>query len=143
MVWPFIEEMKERYPIDPDRLYLTGLSMGGSGTWDLLLAHPDAFAAAVPICGEGDTNSLPYLPTEQLEKIKHLPIWAFHGEQDTEVPVRRSREMIDALKKLGANVKLTVYPGVGHNSWTQTYTNAELYTWLLSHDRKSNENSGK
>ncbi len=139
----FVKEMKRRYPIDPDRVYLTGLSMGGSGTWSTLLAHPGLFAAAVPICGRADTNGLPYLKPEKLEKIKHLPIWIFHGAKDPTVPVKQSEEMNAALEALGANVKLTVYPEALHDSWTQTYANPALYDWLLSHNRKNNTPAAK
>lgn len=135
----FVKEMERKYPIDPDRVYLTGLSMGGAGTWKMILKQPDLFAAAVPICGDGDTNSLPYLGAAQLDKIRKLPIWAFHGEKDEAVPVKKSEEMTAALKALGANVQLTIYPDAPHDSWTRTYANPDLYTWLLSHSRKSNQ----
>lgn len=137
-VTAFIKEMRHRYPIDPDRLYLTGLSMGGSGTWNMLLAHPGMFAAAVPICGRTDTNALAHLPAEKLEKLKRVPIHIFHGEKDPTVPVANSKEMAAALKACGANVELTVYPEAVHDSWTQTYDKPELYTWMLSHNRKTN-----
>jgi predicted peptidase len=133
----FVNLMKRRYPVDPDRVYLTGLSMGGTGTWNTLLKHPELFAAAVPICGRADTNGLPYLSAEKLAALKHVPIRIFHGAKDPEVPVKYSKQMTDALEKLGANVKLTIYPEALHDSWSQTYTNQELYSWLLSHDRKA------
>ncbi|MBT3202410.1 MAG: DUF1080 domain-containing protein [Phycisphaerales bacterium] len=113
---------------DPDRVYLTGLSMGGYGTWSWAAMEPQRFAAAIPICGGGRAKNA--------EKLLKLPIWAFHGDNDKVVPLARTQVMIDAIKKAkGANVKLTVYPGVGHNSWTQTYNNPEIYKWLLSHSR--------
>lgn len=114
--------------IDKQRMYITGLSMGGFGTWALLAEYPKLYAAAVPICGGGD-------PAEA-ERMKQVPIWVFHGDQDPTVPVSRSQDMVDALKKVDGDVKLTVYPGVGHNSWSETYANPEVYKWLLSHKRK-------
>jgi len=143
-VWAFVKEMKSKYPIDEDRIYLTGLSMGGGGTWKTLLAHPGLFAAAVPICGPASTNLLAGITPDKLEKIKQVPIWVFHGAKDPTVPVKNSEDMTAALKALGANVKLTIYPDAVHDSWTQTYAKQELYTWLLSHDRASNGHpSGK
>ncbi len=143
-----IDEVLAAHPeIDPDRLAITGLSMGGYGTWGMLAAYPDLFAAAAPICGGGDVNRLwreknpeRVRPTtfrvEDLLKAKDVPIWAFHGDQDEAVPVGESRLLVDALEEAGApEVKLTVYPGVGHDSWTQTYANPELYEWLLSKER--------
>ena len=94
----------------------------------MLAKHPKLFAAAVPICGEGD-------PT-QATKMNRVPIWVFHGDKDNTVPLQRSQEMVDAVTKAGGNVKLTVYPGVGHNSWSETYANPKVYKWLLSHRRE-------
>ena len=102
--------------------------MGGYGTWGLLAEHPQLFAAAVPICGGGDRVAA--------EKMKDIPIWAFHGDQDEAVKVERSQEMVDAIKAAGGKkVKLTNDEGVGHNSWSPTYDNDEVYDWLLSHER--------
>jgi predicted peptidase len=120
---PFYEEIIAKYPIDKNRIYITGLSMGGFGTWTSIIAKPDLFAAAVPICGGGDKS--------KLESIKSMPIWAFHGAKDDVVPLIRSQEMVDGLKKLGSNVKFTIYPEASHNSWTETYNNQEVYDWLL------------
>jgi len=142
-LFAFIQEIKKRYPIDPDRLYLTGLSMGGSGAWNLALKHPTLFAAVVPICGRADNSVLPFIPADRMQNIKHLPIWVFHGAKDPETPVKRSIDMVNSLKELGANVNILVYPNALHDSWTQTYSNPELYTWLLSHNRKFNGFSGK
>jgi predicted peptidase len=114
--------------VDEARIYCTGLSMGGYGTWSMLAEYPDLFAAAVPICGGGDTAAA--------EKIKHVPLWVFHGDEDTAVPFKLSQEMVDALEAAGGNVKFTVYEGVGHDSWTQTYDNPEVYEWLLEQKRK-------
>jgi predicted peptidase len=126
---------------DRKRNYLTGLSMGGYGTWALAAAYPNKFAAIVPICGgillpddsrkQPDSDRIPYL--EAAKKIgTKLPIWVFHGDADPAVPVAESRLMVEALKAAGANVRYTEYPGVGHNSWDKAYADPELMTWLLS-----------
>ena len=115
--------------VDLNRVYLTGLSMGGYGTWHLAAAQPHRFAAIAPICGGGD-------PDEACN-LKNLPVWAFHGAQDTIVPLSESEEMVSALKACGGNVQFTVYPEAGHDSWTQTYNNPALYDWFLQHQRQS------
>ncbi len=119
-----IEQTARELKIDRDRIYLTGLSMGGFGTWALAVRHPERYAAILPICGGGE---------RQLARmLRDMPIWAFHGDEDAVVPVERSQEMIDAIKKLGGSPRLTVYPGVKHDSWTATYENPEIYEWMLS-----------
>jgi predicted peptidase len=123
-----LDEVMKEYKIDAKRQYLTGLSMGGMGTWSIAMAHPDRFAAIVPICGNGDTKTA--------EKIKDLPVWAFHGDADTAVKVEGSRDMIEAIKKAGGKPKYTEYPGVGHNSWDKAYGTDELYKWLLEQKKK-------
>jgi predicted peptidase len=122
-----LDEVQDRYRVDPDRIYVTGLSMGGFGTWDLATRYPERFAAIAPICGGG--NKL------LVGRIKSVPVWAFHGDADPVVPVKRTDEMVEALKRAGGNVKYTCYPGVQHDSWTATYNNPELYEWFLSHKR--------
>jgi predicted peptidase len=122
-----LDQVLADYRVDRDRVYLTGLSMGGSGTWSFAAEYPDYFAAIVPICGGGDPK--------EASKLKALPIWVFHGAKDESVPLSRSEEMVKALKEAGADVKFTVYPEAGHDSWTETYNNPELYQWLLSHKR--------
>lgn len=124
-----LDEVIDTYGVDPDRVYLTGLSMGGYGTWYLAAAQPHRFAAIAPICGGGD-------PDEAC-KLKTLPVWAFHGARDSVVPESESKEMVEALKACGGNVKYTVYPEAGHDSWTQTYNNPALYDWFLQHRRES------
>lgn len=115
--------------IDPDRVYLTGLSMGGYGTWDTAFAYPNMYAAIAPICGSAGIR-------ERLaERIKHVPCWIFHGDADPTVSVEYSKKIHTALKKAGSNAKLTLYPGVAHDSWTQTYENPEFWTWLLQQKR--------
>ncbi|MCK5175736.1 MAG: prolyl oligopeptidase family serine peptidase [Planctomycetes bacterium] len=134
--WPAEEELLinlldsiiEKYDVDPDRVYLTGLSMGGYGTWHLGCAYPDRFAAIVPICG-GGSKILAC-------KLKYVPVWAFHGAKDSTVPLRESQDMVDRLKKCGGDVKLTIYPEAGHDSWTETYDNPQLYKWLLSYRKE-------
>lgn len=123
-----LDSVMKEYKIDANRQYLTGLSMGGFGTWSHAAAFPDRWAAIAPICGGGDVPSA--------AKFKHLPCWNFHGDKDTAVKVDRSREMIAALKKAGGDPRYTEYPGVGHNSWDAAYATPELYTWMLMHSRK-------
>ena len=111
---------------DPQRVYLTGLSMGGFGAWGWIAAEPDRFAAAIPICGGGNPG--------KADRLVHLPIWAFHGAKDGTVSPKKSQDMVDAIKDAGGkNVKLTIYPDAHHDSWTKTYNNPEIYEWLLSH----------
>jgi predicted peptidase len=123
-----LDEIIHKYRVDKNRVYLTGLSMGGFGTWTLAAEHPEKFAAIVPICGGGN-------PADA-KKLAQLPIWVFHGGKDPTVPVQRSKEMVEAVKKEGGDVRLTIYPEAGHDSWTETYNNPELYRWLLEHTRK-------
>lgn len=137
-----LDEISAHYQVDPDRVYLTGLSMGGYGAWSLALAQPERFAAVIPIAGGGSAidpglAALGYKP-QRKAALKRLPIWAFHGAKDNVVPLSESEHMVEAMKKLGADeVKLTIYPEAGHNSWEQTYANPEVYTWLLDHKRPS------
>jgi len=123
-----LAEVRKKYKIDPKRSYLTGLSMGGYGTWSLAVEHPEMWAAIVPICGGGDPK--------QAAKIKDIPCWCFHGDKDTAVKVERSREMIKALEAAGGHPKYTEYPGVGHNSWDKAYGTPELYKWLLKQHKE-------
>ncbi len=125
---PLLDEIVAKYRIDQDRIYLTGLSMGGFGAWALTAYAPDRFAAIVPICGGGEALSA--------RRLTHLPVWVFHGAKDPIVPLKRSEEMVDALTKLKGDVKLTIYPEAGHDSWTAAYENPELYDWLLQQKRK-------
>jgi predicted peptidase len=117
------------YRVDGDRVYLTGMSMGGFGTWSLAATHPERFAAIAPICGGGNPKDA--------SKLKDLPTWVFHGAKDPTIPLARSEEMVDALKAIGGDVKFTVYPDAVHDSWTQTYDNPELYAWFLANKRKT------
>jgi predicted peptidase len=121
-----VDHVQTNLNVDATRVYVTGLSMGGFGTWRLVAAYPERFAAALPICGGGE-------PAAMARSLRRVPIWAFHGERDAVVPVKRSREMVEAVRCAGGDVRLTVYPDVEHNSWKQTYDNPEIYKWLLSH----------
>jgi predicted peptidase len=131
-----LDKALKKYRIDPERVYLTGLSMGGFGSWSLATAYPERFAAVVPICGGGNVIDVLLPPKGKEAALKSLPIWAFHGGKDPVVKVEESERMIDAFKKAGNNnVKLTIYPEAQHDSWTETYKNEELYKWFLEHTR--------
>lgn len=128
-----LEAMIEKYNVDHSRIYLTGLSMGGFGTWHLAATYPSLFAAIVPICG-GTTPFVGF--PERIKALKDVPVWAFHGAKDEVVPIQGSQELVDVLKAHQGNVKFTVYPDTNHDSWTQTYENSELYQWLLQQKNK-------
>lgn len=128
--------------VDGTRVYLTGLSMGGYGTWSLAMKHPERFAAVVPICGGGRLIDVLISRGPKREKLQTLGVWAFHGAKDPTVPVSESERMVETLRKAGANdVKLTIYPEAAHNSWAEAYANLELYTWLLKHVRAQSPRS--
>lgn len=120
-----LDDISKRYRIDPDRVYLTGMSMGGYGTWAWAADQPGRFAAIAPICGGGDPGDV--------ERLKDIPTWIFHGDLDMTVPVTVSRQMAAAITQAGGTPKLTIYPGVDHASWARTYANPELYAWFLEH----------
>lgn len=124
-VMAIVEHVLENYPADKERVYLTGLSMGGYGAWHLPMEYPDVFAAVAPVCGGGDSS--------KAKALQNVPIWAFHGAKDDVVYVSESEKMVKALEALNADVKLTIYPEGGHDAWTETYNNPELYKWFLSH----------
>ncbi len=119
-----LDEIEETHRVDASRVYVTGLSMGGFGTWDLAIAHPERFAAIAPICGGG----APYNACA----LKDTPTWVFHGALDSVVPIARSVDMVAALERCEGDVRFTVYPMAGHDSWTETYDNPELYEWFLT-----------
>jgi predicted peptidase len=127
MLGALLDHVAASHRVDLDRVYLTGLSLGGQGAWMLATEQPQRFAALVPICGVGD----PW----RAHRLQEIPTWAFHGGNDDVVPPEKSKEMIAAMQQLGADARLTIYENVGHDSWTQTYENPELYTWLLGHTR--------
>lgn len=122
-----MDELEKSLPVDLDRVYITGLSMGGYGTWDLLSRQPDRFAAAVPVCGGGDEK--------KAAVMKKVPIWAFHGALDVAVPVARSRNMVDAVNRAGGNARYTEYPQVAHDSWNPCYADAEMMDWMFRQAR--------
>ena len=122
-----LDDIVAKYKVDTDRIYVTGLSMGGFGTWALAAHSPHRFAAIVPICGGGERRGA--------RSYSHLPVWVFHGAKDTTVPLERSEEMVDALKQQGGNVRFSVDPDAGHDSWTKAYADPELYEWLLQQKR--------
>jgi predicted peptidase len=122
-----LDEISRKYKVDNDRIYVTGASMGGFGTWRLASYAAERFAAIAPICGGGETG--------WTKLLVHLPAWAFHGAKDPSVSLERSQMMVDALKKNGGDARLTVYPDAGHDAWTATYDNPEFYEWLLAQKR--------
>ena len=122
-----LEQTKAAHPIDPARVYITGISMGGFGTWAMLALYPEQFAAAVPICGGGEPDSAAL--------FKDVPVWAFHGTRDKVVPPGNSRDMVQALEAAGGSVKYTEYPGERHASWEKAYREDELFPWLFAQSK--------
>lgn len=123
-----LDHVVETYRGDPARLYLTGLSMGGYGTWKLAAAHPEKFAAAAPICGGGDAADA--------KALAKIPLWVWHGTEDDPVPYSKSVEMVEAIEKAGGKqVRFTTLKHVGHNCWSSAYATPELYSWFDSHRR--------
>jgi predicted peptidase len=120
--------LQTQYPIAPNRLLVTGLSMGGYGVWDIIVRHPTMFAGALVLCGGGDP--------EHAAALRDLPLWAFHGDQDQAVPVRGSRLMIKALRKAGGSPRYTEVAGHGHDVWTVAYRDVEVMRWLLAQRRR-------
>ena len=129
LVIELLENLSREFAIDRNRIYLTGQSLGGYGTWDLITKRPDLFAAAVPLCGVGSPS--------RASAARDLPIWAFHGAKDEVVSVTASREMVAALKAVGSEVRYTEYADVGHDVWRRAYTEAELPDWLFAQRRKA------
>jgi predicted peptidase len=122
-----LEATQSQYTIDPDRIVLTGLSLGGFGTWRLGAQQPERFAALVPVCGGGDPS--------RAQALARLPIWCFHGEADSVIPVERSREMVQAVRAAAGDVRYTEFPGVGHNAWDPAYGDPQLTEWMLAQHR--------
>lgn len=137
-----LDEVTSKHNVDEKRIYLTGLSMGGYGTWNLGLTHAERFAAIAPICGGGGRIEVllaarGYSGPVKTEPLKTLPVWAFHGAKDPVVPIEESERMVQALREAKCKeVKFTVYPEAQHDAWTETYKNPELYEWFLKHKRK-------
>ncbi len=127
LVVGLIEKISKSFSVDQDRVYLTGQSMGGFGTWATASHDPGRFAAIAPVCGGGDP--------QQAERLKNMPIWAFHGAKDNVVPLEASEQMVDAVKKCGGQVQFSVLPNAGHGISEATYGDGQLYKWLLSHRR--------
>lgn len=124
-----LDSVINQLQVDTSRIYLTGLSMGGYGAFTMAQMYPDYFAAVAPVCGGGIPSLTKYSKT--------IPTWIFHGEADSIVPLSASQLMADALKNQSAEIKFTVYPGVGHDSWIRAYNDIALYSWFLQH-RKTN-----
>lgn len=127
LLYQLLQHIKKSYRVDPDRVYLTGLSMGGFGTWTLAMKHPEEFAAIAPVCGGGDTATA--------WKLRHVPVWCFHGALDDVVSPSESVNMVKAAGRYNPSVRFTLYPDANHNSWDKTYSNDSLYHWLLSQKR--------
>ena len=125
----FLDTVRARYRVDAKRIYLTGLSMGGKGAYRLAAAQPETFAAVVVICGRSE-------PEEQAKALAGLPVWIFHGDRDSIVPIEESEQQVAAIRAAGGEPRYTVYEGVNHISWTQTYNDPELYAWLLKQRRE-------
>ncbi|MBK8001117.1 MAG: prolyl oligopeptidase family serine peptidase [Verrucomicrobia bacterium] len=132
-----LDQVSKKHKVDTNRVYLTGLSMGGYGTWSLGVKYPERFAAIAPICGGGETINVLLSSRSKSAALKSLGIWAFHGAKDGVVKLDESQRMVTALKNAGVKeVELTVYPEAQHDSWTDTYSNEKLYEWFLKHARK-------
>lgn len=123
LLMELIQKVKTSLPIDTNRIYITGLSMGGYGTYDAIERYPNLFAAAVPVCGGGDVSKAPL--------IAHIPIWIFHGAEDPNVSPLFSLDMVDALTRAGAHPGFTQYPEVGHFSWLGAYSDPQMIEWLF------------
>ena len=123
-----LDEVQRKYRVDATRIYVTGLSMGGYGTWQLAVAYPHRFAAIAPICAGGANF-------HRAPEIAHVPAWVFHGARDKVVAISESREWVRRLRQAGGRPKFTIYPRAEHDSWTQAYDDPRLYRWFLQHRR--------
>lgn len=119
--------LAETLPVDPDRVVVTGLSMGGYGAWNYAASYPDRLAAIAPVCGIGDT--------ERARRVARVPVWAFHGALDDVVPLAGDLEMVTRVRRVGGWVRFTIYPDTGHDAWDQAYAEPDLYDWLLRQRR--------
>jgi predicted peptidase len=134
-LYQLLKEVMKRYRVDADRVYITGLSMGGFGTWAFALEHPELFAAALPVCGGGNRHMVRPANQQLTAELRRLPFWVFHGARDSVVPLSASEEMVEAVRAVGGTVRFTAYPEAGHDSWTATYDNPEVYRWLAEQRR--------
>lgn len=123
-LYRLLQSVKKNYRVDHQRIYVTGLSMGGYGTWSLAMKHPEEFAAIAPVCGGGDTADA--------WKLRNIAVWCFHGSKDDVVPPSASENMVKAARRYNPIVRFTLYPDANHNSWDVTYSNDSLYHWMLS-----------
>ena len=122
-----VEEIIKKNKVDIERIYATGLSMGGYGTLAIAKERPDLFSAIIPVCGGLDTTDI--------ERLKDIPIWLFHGDEDKVVPVENSELIYDLLKPINPEIKITIYKGINHNSWEMTYNNQNIYDWMLKYKK--------
>jgi predicted peptidase len=131
-----LEDILGRHRVDPSRVYLTGISMGGYGVWKLAIAYPERFAAIAPICGGGDVLPILLGDRQKIQALRTLGVWAFHGGKDPVVGLEESEKLVAAFRHIGNEARLTIYPEAGHDSWTETYNNPALYRWFLEHQRR-------
>ncbi|PAB60828.1 carboxylesterase family protein [Anaeromicrobium sediminis] len=125
-LYQLINTIKKEHSIAESHVYLTGISMGGFGTWSLGTKYPEEFAAIAPICGGLEDREI-------VKNLKNTPVWVFHGAKDPIIPIESSQILVDTLKECGGDVQFTIYPDLEHDSWTVTYDNPELYSWFLKH----------
>jgi predicted peptidase len=131
--WPpfavnaLVDDLCVRLRVDESRLWLTGLSLGGFGTWAAAIERPDRFAAIVPVCGGGDWVGV--------RRLKDVPTWVFHGRLDEAVPLKMAEDMVRSLERAGGHPKFTIYDDLAHDSWTRAYDDPELWTWLFAQYR--------
>lgn len=131
-----LDRALERLQLDPRRVYLTGMSMGGFAAWSLGIRQPQRFAALAPVCGGGRLADLGSALPDRREALLSLPVRAFHGARDPSVPLHESERMVEGLQRAGhRDARLTVYPDVGHDAWVPAYADPELYAWFLRHSR--------
>lgn len=131
MIHDIVMKIADEYPVDRNRIYVTGISMGGFGTWEIGAKFPDTFAAAAPVCGWGSAS--------KVCRMKDIPVWTFHNQGDSVVPVRETLEIAERLERCGGNVQKTVYPKNSHDAWTETYSSPVFMEWLLSQKKKKKE----
>jgi predicted peptidase len=125
-----LDHLVSEYPVDPKRIYLTGMSMGGRGAWHLASRNPGRFAAIAPVCGRRPVG---LSGIEDVPGLRDLPAWVFHGSLDEVIPPGESEFMVELLRSNGENVRYTVFPNTGHDSWNEAYDTRELYSWFLEH----------